>query len=79
MERLQAAGIANAKANDMEGLWNHPQLKARNRWSEVETSVGSVPALKPAGAADGVEVRMDSVSGVDQHGEAILREFRIVR
>lgn len=79
LERLQAAGIANAKVNDMEGLWNHPQLKARNRWSEVETSVGSIPALKPAGAADGLEARMDPIPDVDEHGEAILKEFGIVR
>lgn len=79
LERLQTAGIANAKVNDMENLWNHPQLKARNRWSEVETSAGSIPALKPAGAADGMQARMDPVPGVDQHGEAILKEFDIVR
>ena len=79
LERLQAAGIANAEVNDMEGLWNHPQLRARSRWSEVETSVGSIPALKPAGAADGMEARMDPIPNVDQHGEAILKEFGIVR
>jgi itaconate CoA-transferase len=79
LERLQAAGIANAKVNDMEGLWNHPQLKARNRWSEVETSVGGIPALRPAGAADGMEARMDPIPNVGQHGEAILEEFGIVR
>jgi itaconate CoA-transferase len=79
LDRLQAAGIANAKVNDMEGLWNHPQLKARNRWSDVATSVGNIPALKPAGAADGVEIRMDPIPDVDQQGEAILKEFGIVR
>jgi itaconate CoA-transferase len=79
LERLQIAGIANAKVNDMEDLWHHPQLKARNRWTEVQTSVGSIPALKPAGTADGVEARMDPIPSVDQHGEAILKEFGIVR
>lgn len=34
-EVLDNAGIANAKVTDMAGLWNHPQLKARNRWTEV--------------------------------------------
>lgn len=79
LERLQTAGIANAKVNDMGGLWDHPQLKARNRWNEVETSIGSIPALKPAGTADGVEARMDPIPDVGQHGEAILKEFGIVR
>lgn len=79
LKRLQEAGIANAKVNDMEGLWNHPQLRARDKWSKVKTSAGTIPALKPAGAADGSEVRMDPIPDVDQHGEDILREFGIVR
>ena len=29
IERLDAAAIANASVNDMQGVWNHPQLKAR--------------------------------------------------
>lgn len=77
LERLQNAGIANAKVNDMEGLWNHPQLKARDRWSEVETSRGKIPALKPAGAAQGLAVRMDPIPDVDEHGKDILKEFGI--
>lgn len=77
LERLQTAGIANAKVNDMEGLWNHPQLKARDRWSEVETSRGKIPALKPAGAAQGLSVRMDPIPDVDEHGKDILKEFGI--
>jgi itaconate CoA-transferase len=77
LDRLQEAGIANAKVNDMQDLWNHPQLKARDRWSEVDTTNGAIRALKPAGAADGQAVRMDPIPGVDQHGETILEEFGI--
>lgn len=79
LDRLQAAGIANAKVNDMEGLWKHPQLQSRDRWAEVETSRGKIPALKPAGAAQGLSVRMDPIPDVDQHGEDILKEFGIKR
>jgi itaconate CoA-transferase len=77
LNRLQEAGIANAKVNDMQDLWNHPQLKARDRWSEVETANGTISALKPAGAADGLAVRMDPIPEVNQHGDAILKEFGI--
>ena len=79
LEKLQAAGIANAKVNTMADLWAHPQLKARNRWTEVETANGKIPALKPAGAAEGFAVRMDPVPKVGQHQEAILKEFGIER
>jgi len=77
LNRLQEAGIANAKVNNMQDLWNHPQLKARDRWSEVDTANGAISALKPAGAADGLAVRMDPIPEVNQHGDAILQEFGI--
>ncbi len=79
LDRLQQAGIANAKLNDMAGLWAHPQLKARDRWTEVDTPGGKIPALKPAGAAEGFEVRMDPIPAVGEHQEAILEEFGIER
>lgn len=79
LEKLQKAGIANAKVNTMADLWAHPQLKARGRWAEVETAEGRIPALKPAGAAEGFEVRMDPIPTVGQHQEAILKEFGIER
>lgn len=79
LEKLQAAGIANARVTDMEGLWNHPQLKARDRWTEVETEKGRIPALKPAGAPEDMEVRMDAIPAVGEHTEAIFKEFGIDR
>ena len=79
LDRLQKAGIANAKLNDMAGLWAHPQLKARDRWTEVDTPNGVIPALKPAGSAEGFEVRMDPIPAVGGHQEAILKEFGIER
>lgn len=77
LDRLQNAGIANARVTDMPGLWAHPQLQARNRWAEVDTPNGRIPALKPAGAAEGIDVRMDPVPDVGEHSEAILREFGV--
>ncbi|KAK3111810.1 hypothetical protein LTR53_012555 [Teratosphaeriaceae sp. CCFEE 6253] len=79
LDKLQSAGIANAKVNDMAGLWAHPQLKARDRWTEVDTPNGPIPALKPAGAAEGFAVRMDPIPAVGEHSEAIFKEFSIER
>jgi len=75
IERLEAAGIANAQVNTMADLWAHPQLAARQRWTEVSTPVGPVPALLPPGAPDDAHVRMDPIPAVGQHSEAILREL----
>lgn len=79
LEKLQSAGIANAKLNDMAGLWAHPQLKARDRWAQVQSPKGLIPALKPAGAAETSDVRMDPIPAVGEHNEAIFKEFDISR
>ncbi|POA56855.1 CoA transferase [Pseudomonas sp. GW531-R1] len=74
-ERLEHAQIANARVNDMQGVWDHPQLQARDRWREVETSAGTVPSLIPPGSNSAFEPRMDAVPGLGQHTEQVLREL----
>jgi itaconate CoA-transferase len=73
--KLEAAGIACARMNDMAGLWAHPQLAARDRWREVETPVGALPALLPPGGLAGGEARMDAVPALGAHTGAILNEL----
>jgi len=75
VERLDAAGIANARVNDMADLWAHPQLAARQRWRSVATPVGEVPALLPPGVNSAFDYRMDPVPAVGQHNAAILAEL----
>ena len=73
--RLEKAQIANAHLNDMEGLWKHEQLKARNRWTEVETPNGAIAALLPPGLNDSYNYRMDPIPAVGEHTDAILKEL----
>jgi itaconate CoA-transferase len=73
--RLDEAQIANARMNDMAGLWTHPQLAARGRWSQVGTPVGAIPALLPPGRIDSFDYRMDPVPAVGEHTDAILGEL----
>ena len=78
VERLEDAQIANAQMNDMHDLWEHAQLKARHRWTEVATPAGPVPALLPPGmpnGANGDAPRMDPVPALGQHTDAILGEL----
>ena len=75
VERLEAAGIANARVNDMADLWAHPQLAARQRWIEVDSPVGRIPALLPPGVNSAFDYRMDAVPAVGQHNAAILAEL----
>jgi itaconate CoA-transferase len=73
--RLDAAQIANARVNDMRDVWNHPQLRARNRWTSVATAVGRIPALLPPGQPDTYAPRMDAVPALGEHTAAILGEL----
>jgi crotonobetainyl-CoA:carnitine CoA-transferase CaiB-like acyl-CoA transferase len=75
LHRLDQAQIANARMNDMEGLWHHPQLAARKRWRSVATPVGSIPALLPPGRVNAWEARMEPIPAVGQHTDKILREI----
>jgi crotonobetainyl-CoA:carnitine CoA-transferase CaiB-like acyl-CoA transferase len=71
IERLEAADIANARLNDMNEFWRHPQLKARNRWARV----GELDMLKPPINLSGFEPRLDPVPALGEHSRAILKEL----
>ena len=73
--RLDDAQIGNARMNDMSEVWDHAQLKARNRWREVDTPVGPIKALLPPGVPDVFEPRMDPIPAIGQHSDAILQEL----
>ncbi|MBV6749404.1 CoA transferase [Pseudomonas chlororaphis] len=73
--RLEEAQIANARVNDMQGVWDHPQLKARDGWREVGSPAGKLPALLPPARNAAFEPRMDAVPGLGEHTGAILSEL----
>ena len=74
-ERLDQAPIANARMNDMEGLWAHPQLAARERWQTVGSPAGDIPALLPPGKNSAFTYRMDPIPRLGEHTEAILKSL----
>ncbi|MGE8498641.1 MAG: CaiB/BaiF CoA transferase family protein [Pseudomonas sp.] len=75
IERLDAAQIANAHVNDMAGVWAHPQLKARQRWVEVGSPSGPLPALLPPGQNNAFTPRMDAVPALGEHSDSLLAEL----
>jgi crotonobetainyl-CoA:carnitine CoA-transferase CaiB-like acyl-CoA transferase len=74
-ERLEAAGIANARLNTLEEFWDHPQLAARDRWREIGTEAGAVRAPKPPFNLSEFEPRMADVPALGAHSRAILAQL----
>ncbi|KAL3294864.1 CoA-transferase family III [Colletotrichum asianum] len=77
LQKLDKASVANANVNDMQGVWDHPQLKARGRWTDVETGSGKVPALIPPGFGNVESSRMEKVPELGEHNETIFKELGI--
>lgn len=73
--RLDQAQIANARVNDMHGVWQHPQLQARDSWREVDSPAGKLPSLLPPGRNAAFTPRMGAVPALGQHTEGILAEL----
>ena len=75
IQRLDRAGIANARINSVSQFIHHPQLAARNLWREVDSPVGRVAALIPPVRMDGVDPIMGAIPELGQHTESILTEL----
>jgi itaconate CoA-transferase len=73
LERLAAGRIAHARRREVAEVLEHPQILARDRWTEVGSPVGPVPALLPPLALGGHAPRMDPIPAVGEHTAAIRR------
>ncbi len=78
-DRLDQAGIANARLRTPQEFAEHPQLAARDRWREVDTPGGPVRALLPPVTVPGREPLMGPVPALGQHNEAIRAELGLPR
>jgi itaconate CoA-transferase len=73
--KLDAAGIANARVNTPEEVWQHPQFDARARWRYVGSPVGDIRALLPPATFSDFDARMDPVPEIGEHTDRILAEL----
>ena len=72
-----AAGIGNSRYNVPSEVVVHPQLTARDRWREVQTSAGPIQALLPPPVIAGYDPPMGAVPGLGQHTDAVLAELGV--
>jgi len=73
--KLDAADIANARINTPQEVWDHPQLKARNRWREVGSPAGPLPVLLPPVTMPEFEARLDPIPAIGEHTDRILADL----
>jgi itaconate CoA-transferase len=67
--RLDAARIANARRREVAEVLDHPQLLARDRWTEVGSEAGPVRSLRPPLEP----ARLGPIPALGEHTEAIRR------
>lgn len=75
LARLDKAQIANAQLNSAEEFWNHPQLQARRRWTEIDSPVGCIQSILPPVSIGEDRPRMEAVPDLGQHTRKILKEL----
>ena len=73
--KLDAADIANARINTPQEVWDHPQLKARNRWREVGSPAGPLPVLLPPVTMPEFEARLDPIPAIGEHTDRVLADI----
>lgn len=72
MKILDQAGIANAGVNEVTEFLEHPVLRDRNRWRDVQIPGSVVQALVPPADLSGIEPRMDAVPDIGEHTDDVL-------
>lgn len=67
LARLEAADVPFGAVNDVAGLLDHPQLRARGRWLEVDSPSGPVRALGHPMNLSGLPRRATRVPALGEH------------
>jgi crotonobetainyl-CoA:carnitine CoA-transferase CaiB-like acyl-CoA transferase len=75
IERLERAGIANARMRTVQEFLEHPQLEARDRWREVGSPAGHLLTLLPSVVMSDSEPVMAPIPGVGEHTDEILAQL----
>ncbi|MGW3285880.1 CaiB/BaiF CoA transferase family protein [Streptomyces sp. NPDC001002] len=74
-QRADDAGIGNSRYNTPSEVVAHPHLKARDRWREIGSPGGPIPALLPPPVISGYEPTMGAVPALGEHTEQVLAEL----
>jgi len=76
---LDHADIPWAEVNDVRALLDHPQLRARERWTQVDTPSGPASALRSPLDAMGHDTSMLAVPALGEHTSEVLEQHGLAR
>lgn len=76
LSMLDDAHIANAQMRTILEFADHPQLRDRDRWREVESPVGALSVLLPPVTGQNLEVALGPIPALGQHTDSVKAEFR---
>ena len=69
---LAVGRIANARVNDLKGVWEHEQLRARDRFVDVVTPSSTVELLRPPFDISGWDPANAPIPALDEHDDAVV-------
>ena len=75
LDRLGRARIAIAHVNDLRGVWNHDQLRARGHFHSVQTEHGPVELIDPPFDISGVPVALGAIPALGEHDPALIQRI----
>jgi len=75
IDLCNAARIACGEVNDVGTLEHHPQLKARHRWTDIDSPVGRLTSMLPPIIVRDQRPAMGNIPAVGEHSAAILQEL----
>jgi itaconate CoA-transferase len=70
--RLAVGRIANARVNDLRGVWDHEQLRARDHFHTVSTPSGEIEMLDAPFDISGWALPHGPVPALDEHDPDVL-------
>jgi itaconate CoA-transferase len=70
---LAQGRIASARVNDLQGVWDHEQLRARGRFVDVVTPSSTVELLRPPFDISGWSPANAPIPRLDEHDDALVQ------
>jgi crotonobetainyl-CoA:carnitine CoA-transferase CaiB-like acyl-CoA transferase len=74
--RLAAADVPCGALNDVQGLLDHRQLAARDRWWDVASPAGPVRSVRPPFNIDGMAAHAGRVPDLGEHTAEVLEDVQ---